>query len=262
MNPHPEPAVAPAGALRQSMPARLKAAGIRLGLSAVILGVALYLILVRWYPGFHFGVDGGWQGLRLLVAVDLVLGPMLTLVVFNPFKARRLIAFDLACIGLLQAAALGWGFVAVHGQRPVSLNFHEGIFYSLPARSLRGQPDVLAALEGAPGHGLALIYVAPPAGETELRRAARREDLGLMAHEDAAFFRPLAPHWDELQAAALDVTRSGDTALARELAAFIARHGGRAEDYRFFRYQAGYGSCMLAFTARGERVDALGCERA
>jgi hypothetical protein len=262
MNPLPEPAAAPAGTLRQSLPARLQAAGIRLGLSAVILAAALYLVLARWYPGFHFGVDGGWQGARLILAVDLVLGPLLTFVVFNPFKARRLIAFDLACIGAAQLAALGWGFFTVHGQRPVSLNYHEGIFYSLPARSLQGQPGALAAIERASRRGPVLLYVAPPAGEAERQRAKQRAELGLMAHEDAAFFRPLAPHWEEIQSATFDAGRSRDAAVRRDLPAFLARHGGQAADYRFFRYQAGYGSCVIALTPRGELVDALGCERA
>ena len=250
-----------ANPLRRTLPHRLRASGIHLGISSLIFGVALYLILARWYPGFHFGVDGGWQGVRIMVAVDLVLGPALTLIVFNPFKARRLIVFDLTCIGFVQAAALAWGFYAVHGQRPVSINFHDGLFYSMPARSLEepAEADLLARLSD---RRPALIYVAPPADAQEEERMRARVAEGKLAHEDPAFFRPLAAHWAEAQRSAIDAVQSTDPSFVRALPGFLARHGGQAGDYRFFKYQAGYGSCILALSAiGGDVIDAVGCEK-
>jgi hypothetical protein len=247
------------GALRRTLPARARAAGIHLGISTVIFLVTLYLILVHWYPGFHFGVDGGLQGVRIMAAVDLVLGPTLTLIIFNPLKARRLIVFDLCCIGAAQFAALVWGFYAIYGQRPVSLNFYDGVFYSMPARSVRASPEaaaMLATLSQRP----ALIYVAMPANDSERRREAERATRRLLAHEDGFFFRALAPHWAEIQATAADPAK--DPLLQQDLRAFLAQRGGQLADYFFFRYQGGYGSCILAFTQAGEPVDALGCVRA
>ena len=257
----PAPSTTPAvvlHSLRRSLPHRLKAGGIHLSLSAVIFGVALYLILVQWYPGFHFAADGGWQGVRIMAAVDLVLGPALTFIIFNPFKARRLIVFDLACIGLVQLGALIWGFYAVHGQRPVSINFHDGLFYSMPARSLRAEgaaPEVLARLSD---RRPALVYVASPADAAEWQRVRERVAAGQMAHEDSYFFRAFAQHWPDVQRSAAPPTR--DPSFSRDLPGFLARHGGQASDYRFFRYQGGYGSCVLALNAAGAVVDALGCE--
>lgn len=248
-----------ASALRRSLPQRLKASGIHLSLSALIFAVALYLIVVHWYPGFHFAADGGWQGVRIMVAVDLVLGPALTFIIFNPFKARRLIVFDLTCIGLAQLGALAWGFYAVHGQRPVSINFYDGLFYSMPARSLRAaqaEPELLARLSD---RRPALVYVAQPADAGERQHFAERAAAGrFMAHEDPFFFRAFDPHWPEVQQFARLPTN--DAAAARDLPGFLAKQGGQASDYRFFRYQGGYGSCIVALSAAGEVVDALGCE--
>jgi len=257
--PAPTPVPA-ASALRRSLPQRFKAAGIHMILSAVVFAVALYLILVRWYPGFHFGVDGGWQGVRIMAAVDLVLGPMLTLVIFNPFKARRLIAFDLTCIGLAQLGALAWGFYAVHGQRPLSINYYAGIFYSMPAQALRVEPEAAGLLRRLSDRSPAVIYVAMPQNETERKRAAERADRKLLAHEDAFFFRAVAPHWAEIQQWAVDPAHMQDPQLAADLAAFLQSRGGQAADYRLFRYQGGYGSCILAFNAAGDPLDALACE--
>ena len=254
--------VRPAEGLRQTLPRRLRAVGVHLGISLVVLAFVFYLIRVRWFPGFHFGIDGGWQGLRLTLAVQLVLGPLLTLVIFNPFKARRLIVFDLACIGLAQACALGFGLYAVHGQRPVSINFYDGVFYSMPATSMRAEPEVAAMLDAASPRRPGLVYVALPANEPERRRAAGRAGTRRAAQEDAFFFRAFAPHWAAVQEHRLDPAGTQDAPFARDLPAFLGRYRGTAADYRFFRYQAGYGSCVLALSAIGEVVDALGCERA
>ena len=46
------------------------------------------------------------------------------------------------------------------------------------------------------------------------------------------------------------------------LPAFLARHGGGADDYAFFAYSGREGDCTLAFRrATGELVDALGCQK-
>lgn len=245
----------PPATLRRSLPHRLRAAGIHVAVSGVVFLVALYLIVVRWYPGYHFYVDGGWQGVRLMIAVDLVLGPMLTLIVFNPFKARHLIVFDLACIGAAQVGALAWGFFAVHGQRPVSLNFYDGVVYSMPAHTLRTEPGAAAALERIGGD---LIYVRMPANPQEWEHVKRR-GYGSLLHEDAFFFEPLAAHWNEVQRYAIDPEHRNDPLLKHDLPGFLARHGGSVADYRFFRYQAGYGNCIIAFSAAGAPVDTLGC---
>ena len=41
----------------------------------VIFIIIGYLILFHWYPDFFFASDGGWQGIRIIAFVDLVLGP-------------------------------------------------------------------------------------------------------------------------------------------------------------------------------------------
>lgn len=254
-------AARPSATLRKTLPRRLRAAGIHLGITALVFGLVCYLVRVRWFPGFHFSVDGGWQGLRLAFVAQLVLGPLLTLVIFNPFKARRLIAFDLVCIGLAQTAALVLGFHAVYGQRPVSINFYDGVFYSMPASSVRAGTQVDVA-DAGPGRWPTLVYVALPANDQEARRVAERTDRTLMAHEDVFFFHAFAPNWPAVQAYALDPAGTRDVAFARDLPAFLAQHAARAADLRFFRYQGGYGSCIVALSAAGEVVGALGCARA
>ncbi len=250
--------------LRRSLPARFKAAGIHLSISAVIFVVALYLILVQWYPGFHFLVDGGWRGVQIMIGVDLVLGPTLTLIVFNPFKARRLIAFDLSCVAVAQLAALAWGFYAVHSQRPVAVSYHEGAFLSLTAEPLKVEKQPADYANRFSDRRPPLVYTAPPADDQEEARAAMQEVMGKVGlHEDPFFWRRLDEHWPEVRKAAKSAEARGkdQPAFAAALPGFLAEHGGQAGDYLYFPYEGHDGSCTLAFRPDGAPVDALGCER-
>lgn len=246
-----------------SLRPRARAAGIHLALSAVAFAVLLALILLAWYPGFHFRVDGGWQGVRLMAFIDLVLGPLLTFIVFNPQKARRLIVLDLSIIGALQVGAMVWGIYAVHGQRPVSVNWADGQFRSITAEPLameKTSPDVVLQYSD---RRPPLVYVTPPANDDEEARQQLQEFIaGLGAHEDPFFFRPFAPNWPAMAAKAQSAEKRGKEhkPFREALPGFLAERGGSEGDYRWFPYRGRYGSCTLAFTPQGDLVDALGCE--
>lgn len=111
--------------------AKLKASAIHLAISAVIFIGILYLILVEWYPGAFFNAEGGWKGLSLMAAVDLVLGPSLTLIIYNHTKAKKEILLDLSLIVIVQISALIWGGLQVYSERPVALVMWEGTFYTV-----------------------------------------------------------------------------------------------------------------------------------
>lgn len=245
-------------AMVDSLPSRLRAAGIHLFLSAIVFAIALYLILVHWYPGFHFTVDGGWQGVRIMAAVDLVLGPVLTLIVFNPRKARRLIAFDLACIGIAQLAALVWGFYAVHSQHPVAVSWHGGAFHAVTAEPLRIESYDTVQLKTLSDERPALVYVAAPANADEEARVSLQMMVGGAAeYEDPFFFRPFGEHWNEVKAAgrsAEDLRKTQPGVVAEFEAA------GGPKDTLFFDYQGRFGTCVLALDASGRTLGAWGCE--
>jgi hypothetical protein len=98
---------------------RFRAALIHLMISAVIGGILLALLLFVWYPTPLLSATGGGDLFLLLLAVDVTLGPLLTLVVFNP--AKKSLKFDLAVIAALQLAALVYGVSMLLAGRPVYL---------------------------------------------------------------------------------------------------------------------------------------------
>ncbi|MEO7433186.1 MAG: TfpX/TfpZ family type IV pilin accessory protein [Dokdonella sp.] len=96
---------------------RWKASAIHLAISLAIGLIVGALLLLVWYPPPYFHAAGADTLVVLMVSVDLVLGPLLTLIVFK--SGKRGLKFDLALIGLLQAAALTYGLSVVLRSRPV-----------------------------------------------------------------------------------------------------------------------------------------------
>lgn len=116
---------------------KLKAAGIHLLLSAAVAVASAALVLLVWFPNHYALMSGGRNLFVLLTSVDVVMGPLLTFVVFNPSKPRRELLRDLGIIAALQLAALGYGLHTVYSVRPVALVFETDRFRVITAADVR-----------------------------------------------------------------------------------------------------------------------------
>ncbi len=115
---------------------RYQAFGIHFGISLLIFIGLVAMVFLVWYPGLLFDSEEGWKSLVLIAGVDLVLGPLLTLLVFNPGK--KSLKFDLALIFVTQISALCAGSYTIHNNRPVAwviINPEKGAM-TIYARSL------------------------------------------------------------------------------------------------------------------------------
>lgn len=101
---------------------KIKAFLIHLFLSGFI-AVSATVAVLQWYPGDYLQLAGGAHLLLLLMAVDTVLGPCLTLIVYHRKKCRKETLIDLSVIGALQVAALLYGIWSAYAARPVYLVF-------------------------------------------------------------------------------------------------------------------------------------------
>ncbi|MCC6869734.1 MAG: hypothetical protein IT522_13010 [Burkholderiales bacterium] len=89
---------------------------IHLGLSISIAAVVIVLVVIVWYPPPYFTAMGGALLLRLIIGVDVVVGPIVTLLIFDPRKPR--LAVDLAIVATVQLAALVYGTLVMFEARP------------------------------------------------------------------------------------------------------------------------------------------------
>ena len=118
---------------------------IHFAISLLIFFVLLYFILVQWYPQPLFSTDGGWRVIRIIIGVDLVLGPLLTLIVFKPGKPG--LKFDLSMIALIQTCALSWGVWTTYHERPAALIYTIDHFTPVPYYQLKDAGLTTSKLE-------------------------------------------------------------------------------------------------------------------
>jgi hypothetical protein len=106
---------------------RLRAAGSfalkHLGVSALIAALCAALVFGLWYPYPYSELASGRELFALVIAVDIVIGPLLSLVVYNPKKPRLKLWRDIGTVFVMQLAALGYGLYSVAQARPVLLAF-------------------------------------------------------------------------------------------------------------------------------------------
>jgi hypothetical protein len=124
------------------MTSRWKASAVHLALSATAAAAVFATMYFVWYPGPFFTAMGGNDLVMILIGVDVVLGPLITLIVFSPGKARHLLRLDLAVIGTVQAAALAYGILVISEARPVYMVFTVDRFDLVAANDLK--PEELA----------------------------------------------------------------------------------------------------------------------
>ena len=113
---------------------RLRAFLVHLSLSAVVVGIAFAIVFFVWYPQPYFEVVGAWYLIRILFIVDVVLGPLLTFIVFKAGKPG--LKFDLTVIALVQVAALIYGGTIIYQERPYYMVFAVDRFELLSRKGL------------------------------------------------------------------------------------------------------------------------------
>ena len=107
---------------------RFRAFAIHFLLTAALGAVAAALIFLVWFPDPFHTMVGGTKLFELVVACDLVLGPLISLVIFDTRKARWKIVMDYCIVGVVQIAALVYGVYIVASARPVYVAFNKDRF--------------------------------------------------------------------------------------------------------------------------------------
>lgn len=113
---------------------RFQAFGCHLLASLAFALLSSALVFLVWYPWPLPVATGVIPIFILLLGVDTVIGPCITLVVFSP--AKKELKRDLAIVLLLQIGALLYGLHAVFAARPVYLVFNSDRFDVVYANDL------------------------------------------------------------------------------------------------------------------------------
>ncbi|MFZ6874054.1 hypothetical protein ACO0LF_18510 [Undibacterium sp. Di27W] len=96
---------------------RYRASGTHFLISFVVGFTLLMLCWFMWYPTPMLSAIGGYEIFFLIVGIDVILGPALTLVVFNT-KKKKWLVLDLLVIVVLQVYAFVYGVSTLLEARP------------------------------------------------------------------------------------------------------------------------------------------------
>ncbi|HWK48685.1 MAG TPA: TfpX/TfpZ family type IV pilin accessory protein [Steroidobacter sp.] len=109
-----------------------------------IAALAAAVIFLVWFPDPFQVLQGGTRLFGLISASDLVLGPLISLVIYNSKKSRRALITDYSIVGTVQLAAFVYGVMSIASARPVYVAFTLDRFEVVTAQELDDQDLVQA----------------------------------------------------------------------------------------------------------------------
>lgn len=113
---------------------RILASLVHLAISILLISGVLAVVLLVWYPNPYFEAMGVGEMLLILAFVDVAIGPLITLIIFNP--AKKSLKFDLSVIAIVQIIALMYGVHTVFAGRPVFVVFNVDRFTMVSAADI------------------------------------------------------------------------------------------------------------------------------
>ncbi len=233
---------------------RKKAFFSHLGLSLVIFLIILYFIVFKWYPQPFFSTDGGWQGVRLIAAVDIVLGPLLTLIIFNPKKPE--LKMDVSIIAAIQFAALLSGLYVVHNERPVAKIFQDGNFYIVTGYDMAERKVSLNDLEKYRVGDAITVYLDLPDDHAEFeklqRKAVQKREVLFL---NTALYKKIDDNIiKKMRLFSIDIERFiKDVYSEKELKSFhnfLKKHNAKVDDFLYLGLSSRYKHVVTAFNPK------------
>lgn len=103
--------------MNQIIKDKLRAAGIHLLASIILAIICLFCVYEIWYPEPLFKITAVGGIFVLMLAVDLILGPLLTFLVFK--RHKKTLKTDMLIIVLIQMIALAYGMYSMYQGRPM-----------------------------------------------------------------------------------------------------------------------------------------------
>jgi hypothetical protein len=204
---------------------RWKAAGTHLAISIAIALAVIVAMLFLWYPTPYFQAMGGSGLLMLVTGVDVVLGPLITLIIFNTKK--KSLKFDLMCVAIVQVVALAYGVSTMFQARPVYTVFNKDRFDVIIAANISDKERAKvtdAAFKSLSLTGPQIVAMETP---TDMKEVRRMLESGVESRAFSQYYVAYDAKAKEAAIAAQPLTQIQKTnpANAEKLKAFLTTKG-------------------------------------
>ena len=157
---------------------KLKAAAVHLLISLLVALGSLILVFFVWYPAPLYQATGVVRIFLILLGIDLVLGPLLTFIVYKPNK--RTLKFDLTVIVLLQLTAFVYGFYHVYDGRPVWIAYNVDRFDLVKNNEIdtRKLTEASAKYQQVSSSGAKYVAAVIPTDNSKIRNEILFDEIG------------------------------------------------------------------------------------
>jgi hypothetical protein len=229
---------------------KLKAFGAHLLISALLFTVIVVLTVWLWYPPPFFWIDGGVQITLLAASVDIIAGPLLTLIVYRPHKPG--LVMNLAVIAAIQFGALAWGVRVLYEQRPVLMAFvgsNQNRFFPITAgQASAGERSIEELQALSPGRP-SMVFIDLPENPDEAKALLTSATTTVLRHTER--FHAIDPERLARIASAersRKVYEATSPAYIQGIDRFVAAHANDADQYAFIPLYGRFGAALLAIS--------------
>lgn len=215
---------------------KLRAFALHLACSVAVVGVIAALMLTIWFPQPWFMHDGGWPVFRVILLVDVVAGPLLTLLVFR--RGKPGLQRDLTVIVTLQLGALAFGVTTMIQYRPAFIVYGDQNFFTVNRHEVTQATKHIEHLHRLlPARGPGFVIQRLPRNQRErdaLRAMEALDGLPLVSRGD--YYDALtAADWQAIFARSIgiDALAREHPAIAADLERFQRRHPESLSTFAF-----------------------------
>jgi len=236
---------------------------IHLVLSILVFSSLVFVMVAFWFPGELFLIDGGWAGLKLVAMVDLVLGPLLTLILYKPSKSKLAITTDIVAIATIQIGALIYGFVTTYDQRTIALVYADKTFNTISQSAHQIANNELREFEITPrnipdidDNRPAMLLTPPPTPEKFADYLLELVNDYPGPHERSDQYVTLASSLDTIRDYALDDAKLEQLGMLTAVEKAVKRGGFDKENIEYHYFKARYAKGIAVLDVkRGEILD-------
>jgi len=230
--------------------------------SLLVFSTLVLTMYFFWFPGELFFLDGGIEGLKLVAMVDLVLGPLLTLLLIKPGKSKKMLTLDMSVIVLFQLSALGYGFYTTYHQHTAAVVFAEDKFNTLSIAAYNEASEQLIERELVPVELDKFdsnpypyhIYTTKPVGKSMGRFIADLLNGYPEAHERSDKYLPMAKNYDEMRESRIKKEKLEDDGHWAQVEAELIKHQHSLDTFDLYHFTARYGQGVAVFDPEQMRI--------
>ena len=210
---------------------KFKAFFIHFLLSAVAVSLIFLAVVFVWFPSPFLGLTNFKDIATIVIAVDLVLGPLLTFVVFNPKK--KSLKKDLAVIVSIQVFALSYGIYTLFLTHPVYIAYHGNAFSMVIAKQATPEKAMYEQLKVSKLSKPTFVYMETNK-ETRDKLFTETINGGRDIEAHAEFYEPYENHIGTILENSLDAVKLFEeknlTASSKE---FLEEYKERKNDFAY-----------------------------